>query len=105
MRSLLKARRDRTKFFPENLFADPAWDMLLELYAAQLCQHRLSVSSLCAGSGVPPTTALRWITTVEKNGLLTRSSDPLDGRRVFVQLSEKGADAMSSYFASNPVHE
>jgi DNA-binding MarR family transcriptional regulator len=102
VRLLLKARRNRAKFFPGDLFADPAWDMLLELYAAELGQHRLSVSNLCDGAGVPPTTALRWITTLEKHGMLTRSNDPYDGRRVFVRLSSKGVEAIAAYFAANP---
>jgi DNA-binding MarR family transcriptional regulator len=101
IRAILKARRDRAKFFPADLFADPAWDMLLELYAAQLGQRRISVSKLCLGSGVPPTTALRWINTLERKRLLTRSADALDGRRVFVQLSDEGITAMTAYFANN----
>lgn len=104
VRALLKSRRSRSNLFPADLFADPAWDILLELYAAELGQRRMAVTSLCRRSGVPSTTALRWINTLEKNGLLIRSNDPLDARRVFVRLSAKAADAMTAYFASNPVH-
>src|SRR3954451_9357535 len=57
VRSILKARRMRARFFEAELFADPAWDVLLELYAAQIGQYRISVSSLCIGAAVPPTTA------------------------------------------------
>ena len=101
IQGILQARRRRTHFFSADLFADPAWDMLLELYAADLGQRRMSVSSLCLGSGVPATTALRWINTLEKNGLLIRAADPLDGRRVFVRLSEIALTSMTSYFAVN----
>ena len=31
IRAVLRARRLRTRYFPEELFADPAWDMLLDL--------------------------------------------------------------------------
>ncbi|QIK78860.1 hypothetical protein G7077_08090 [Sphingomonas piscis] len=75
--------------------------MLLELYSAHLGQRRLSVSSLCGGSGVPPTTALRWITTLEKQRLIARRNDPMDGRRVFVELSFSGVEAMDAYFQAN----
>jgi DNA-binding MarR family transcriptional regulator len=97
---MIRERRQRNEFFPENLFADPAWDMLLELYQASLDQCRMSVTNLCEGAAVPPTTALRWIGTLEANGLATRRSDPLDGRRVFIALSETGMDAMDAYFCS-----
>src|SRR3546814_12784439 len=61
VRDLLRARRLRDDFLPADLFADPAWDMLLDLLAARLEHGRVSVSSLCIASAVPPTTALRWI--------------------------------------------
>lgn len=102
IRAVLKSRRNRERHFPADLFADPAWDMLLELYAAALGQRRMSVSSLCSGGAVPPTTALRWIGALEKHGLLRRSKDPFDGRRVFVALSEDALRAMRSYFGANP---
>jgi DNA-binding MarR family transcriptional regulator len=94
----LRARRARCQFFDAELFADPAWDMLLELFAAERGQHKISVSSLCVGSNVPATTALRWIQTLEKRHLLRRVGDPLDGRRFFVSLTEKGSRAMTAYF-------
>src|SRR5690606_9764038 len=70
VRDLLRARRLRDEFLPGDLFADPAWDMLLDLFAARLEQERVSVSSLCIASAVPPTTALRWIRTLTEKGLL-----------------------------------
>ena len=101
VRRAIDERRNRDKFFPKNLFADPAWDMLLELYAAELGQIRVATASLCAGAAVPPTTALRWISTLEREGLIDRRNDPLDGRRIFVALSAKGVSSMEAYFESN----
>src|SRR3990170_2463004 len=46
IREILRQRRNRDRFFDAELFADPAWDILLELYGAELGQHRLSVSSV-----------------------------------------------------------
>lgn len=97
--AILSARKSRGRFLPDDLFADPAWDLLLQLYAAELGQRRMSVSSLGDGAGVPATTALRWITALENWSLLTRSHDPLDRRRIFLSLSGKGSKAMRSYFA------
>lgn len=102
LRGLLRARVRRGIFFSPRLFADPAWDMLLELYTAQLEQKRVSVSSLGIASGVPPTTALRWIAELQKDGFITKSKDPLDARRTFVELSRVGSRAMRDYLASLP---
>ena len=102
VRAILRARRQRDRLFAGGLFADPAWDMLLELYAAELCGYRVSVSSLCMSAAVPTTTALRWTRCLEENGLVRRSPDPLDGRRVFISLSNEGLDAMNELMRQVP---
>ena len=103
LRQSLQARAQRGRFFNARLFYDPAWDMLLELYAASLAQRKLSVSRLAERTRVPLTTALRWITALEKEGAVERRPDPLDARRVFILLSEQGASAMDAYFDLIPV--
>lgn len=96
--ALLKARRARDKFFPAELFADPAWDMLLSLFEAEILQRRISVTALCGAAAVPPTTALRWIKTLNDAGLITRREDPHDARRFFIELSRTTSASMRSYF-------
>lgn len=98
VRSILKARRERADHFNGHLFADPAWDILLELFALELEQRRVSVSKLCLSAGVPSTTALRWIEKLHEEGLIARGEDPFDGRRIWVTLSPAGAKAMRAYF-------
>ena len=49
-------------------------------------------------AGVPLTTALRWIATLETEGLIDRQNDRFDRRRTFLELSEKGRTGMSAYF-------
>src|SRR3546814_9724336 len=93
---MLRQRRMREQYFPADLFADPAWDMLLDLYAARLERQPVSVSSLCIAAAVPATTALRWIKTMTDAGLFLREADPNDGRRIFIALAEGAFDAMRS---------
>lgn len=100
--AVLAARRDRDRFFDQDLFADPAWDMLLELYALELRQQRISVSKLCVAAAVPATTALRWLGKLEQDGLVRRDDDHFDGRRWWVGLTSKGSEAMRRYFESCP---
>lgn len=100
---LIKERKDRAKLLPEKLFADPDWDILLELFAAHLGQVRIAISCLCRDTMVPPSTVLRWISVLDKEGLKTRRNDPFDQRRVFIGLTENGVDCMQSYVESNAV--
>jgi DNA-binding MarR family transcriptional regulator len=101
--SVIRARRMRTFFLSSDLFAEPAWDMLLELFHAELSHRRVAVKHLSAAAAVPATTALRWLTTLVDEGLCSRRDDPLDGRRVYVELTPKGEQALRRYFAKlNP---
>lgn len=97
VRSIIRARALRRQFFDQNLFADPAWDILLELYALKCEGLRVSVSKLSITADVPCTTALRWIDKLEAEWLVVRQGDPLDGRRVWVELSDLGTRAMDTY--------
>ena len=98
VRRMLRQRRMREQYFPADLFADPAWDMLLDLYTARLERQPVSVSSLCIAAAVPATTALRWIKTMTDAGLFLREADPHDGRRIFIALAEGAGDALARYF-------
>ena len=100
VRAALRARRLRDGFFGEGLFEDPAWDMLLDLFAAEREGARVSVSSLCIAAAVAPTTALRWLNRLVGEGLLERHPDPQDKRRAFVALSARGSGAMRGYLAA-----
>lgn len=99
VRRVMRQRQLRARFFDSELFADPAWDMLLDLTAARAEHQRVSVTSLCIASGVPPTTALRWIGQMTDAGLLQRVEDETDRRRAFMTLTDKAADAMARFFA------
>lgn len=69
--SLLMARRGRESIFGRDLFSDPAWDILLELYAAQLGNREISPADIVTAIGTPPFTATRWISALENRGFLT----------------------------------
>jgi DNA-binding MarR family transcriptional regulator len=99
VRSVIRARRLRARYFREDLFADPAWDMLLDLLQAEIAQLRVPVSSLCIAASVPATTALRWLKAMVSQGIFIRHADPHDGRRVFVELAPEASQALRRYFA------
>ena len=100
IRAILQARLERNSCFPGELFSDPAWDMLLDLYAAELGQVRVSVTSLCIASNAPTSTALRWISALERQNLIERRPDPLDRRRFFMSLTRDAIERFGHYFSA-----
>lgn len=100
-RKIYATRRHRSNIFGDmELFGEPAWDILLDLYIAQVERKTVSVSSACIGSAAPPTTGLRWLGVLAEQDLILREHDPDDQRRVLVRLTEKGMAAMDEYFSS-----
>jgi hypothetical protein len=97
VRRMIRARRLRDGLFEGGLFEEPAWDMLLDLYAAHLEGGQVSVSSLCIAAAVAPTTALRWIGKMTEAGLFARQPDPVDRRRAFMVLTERALEGMRGY--------
>lgn len=98
IRDRIRKRRARSRFFPDDLFADPAWDIMLDLFAAHFEGRQVSVSSLCIAAAVPATTALRWIKSMTEDGWLVRVADAQDGRRIFVKLSDMALNKLEAYF-------
>jgi len=95
---LIKARRERTRFLPAEMFSEPAWDMLLELLAAELGRRRVSVSSLCTAAGIPARTGKRWLQYLEKHGLVVRQTAAHEADNEFVELSLSASNALRRYF-------
>lgn len=93
-------RRTRDRFFPEDLFAEPAWDILLLLYGVEQSQDRLSISAVCASVGAPATTVLRWIDKLEIAGLISRQKHPTDRRVSWLQLTQDCISRLDRFFDS-----
>jgi DNA-binding MarR family transcriptional regulator len=96
----LHHRRARDKLFPPSLFADPAWDILLDLYVAHAERRQISVTSACIASAVPQTTALRWVGRLEKERLVVRTADRSDRRRVWLTLAPTTETAISNWLSA-----
>lgn len=95
-RALLALQASRQKAIPGELFSDPAWDMLLDLFVAAGEQRSVCVSSLCLAAHIPVSTAHRWVQALARSGAITRREDPLDRRRIFVELPPAVMAAMES---------
>jgi len=90
MLSILMFRRGREEVFGKCLFSDPAWDILLELYAAHLGRRTLSTVDLAAEIGLPESTVTRWVDVLAENGIVDRPGTV----REAVSLTDHGAAGM-----------
>ena len=95
--ALYAERRLRARYFAHSLFAEPVWDMLLDLYIADCERRRITVKSVCIGADVPATTALRYLGWLHEQGLIERLSHPRDARSTYVRLSAQAITAMENY--------
>lgn len=95
---LRSVRALRARFLPAHLFADPSWDMLLDLYDAELAGLQVNVTSLSVSASLPLTTALRRLEVLEERGLVNRLEDPGDRRKTMVRLTGAGLGAMEAFF-------
>lgn len=81
-----------------SLLANPAWDMLIDLFLHVHSGRPVATSALCIGSGVPMSTALRLVRKLCESGVLARQPDPHDGRRKFITLPAKTLEGLNRYF-------
>ena len=104
-RTAYKARREREKTFGANLFADPAWDLLLYLFLAMSDERAVAVTEACYAAAVPISTALRCVGQLVDRKLILRVANPKDRRTAHLYLSDAGREKMMAFlrqFASHP---
>lgn len=86
--------RDRLLNIPD-LFGEPAWDILLDLFVAHLSGKQVSTSSACISSTAPATTGLRYLKALEDKKLIKRVRHQSDGRVVYVCLTDEAVTQMT----------
>ena len=91
----IAARRARDRAFQvSGVFADPAWDILLDLFVSHVRGKHSTVGDVCLASSVSASTVLRWILVLEREGIVARRHDSHDKRRILVSLSATGLTKM-----------
>jgi DNA-binding MarR family transcriptional regulator len=100
----LRARRVRDTMFAPGLFADPAWDILLDLYASEARGECVQISSLAFAARVPHSTAIRWARIMTAKGLILRDKNPRDARRIHVRLSPLAHQMLAEFFGKLCAH-
>lgn len=98
--AIYRDRQRRAEYLPSIPFAEPAWDLLLDLYYRTCRKERVSVSNACIASGVPSATALRWIDILVDSGLVVREADIADRRRVWLRPTEQCMAQLGGYLSN-----
>lgn len=96
---VIASRARRVSFLPAELFGEPAWDLMLQLYVAHLSDQLMSAGRLYRCSAVPASTAVRWLKMLLELGLAEKTEDKPDHRWELVKLTPSGLRAMDSYFS------
>ena len=99
-RTELAARKRRQDFFSPGLFGEPAWELLLALCSLEHERGAMRVTNLSQAAGIPATTALRWLSYLEAQKLVSRSGCADDHRVQLVELTEEGRRLLFDYFSA-----
>ncbi|HKX91181.1 MAG TPA: MarR family transcriptional regulator [Sphingomicrobium sp.] len=96
---LFNARKARSRFFHPGLFGEAAWDVLLVLYTSHQSGPRYSIGALATAADVPIATILRWLQTLEEQGLVRRTPHPNDRRSGLIHITPTGQELMEAYLS------
>lgn len=81
-----------------DLFGNPAWEMLVDLFIHHCKGKELSITSLCVAVSIPMSSGLRLVQKLCNAGILRRIADPIDGRRTIIKLEPVIAHRLRAYF-------
>ncbi len=99
IRSIIEMRRRRADHAELAQSVEPAWDIMLDIYACTLEEIELSVTAVGITAGIAPATAQRWIKRLAALGVMEMLADPRDRRRKMVRLSPSALAAMHHWHA------
>jgi DNA-binding MarR family transcriptional regulator len=96
-RKLIEDRCRRNYLFGEQLFGEPAWDMLLALYGRNDRQELSDMVWLADAAHIPQSTAVRWQWALIERGLVEFAPKRAFGVAAEVRLTEQGRQLMERY--------
>jgi DNA-binding transcriptional ArsR family regulator len=91
VRSVLIVRRGREAIFGQNLFSDPAWDVMLELYAARFAGGGRTASELARAIGGSRSVITRWIAALADAGLVETRGNGIEAEPTVVFTDDAAA--------------
>lgn len=94
---LIRARRERARYVPSELFGEPVWDIMLHLLHAEMTGRRVSGSCACLATGLSEELGRRWLNATIENGLVAVRKDPDDDQEQ-VELIREVSSSLRLYF-------
>lgn len=95
--AILQFRRLRSQMLPSELFAEPGWDLLLELFVADANGHRLTARDVSDRNNIPPGVISRWLIHLTQIGFVVGDGNgDLDDQ---LTLSGKALDVIEDAMA------
>lgn len=96
---LYAERRRRDALFPDGLFGEPAWDLMLALFTAREKGQSMILCKAYRAAGVTDTTGRRLLDRMEEEGLITRRRAPRSRKMRVVELTDAAASRLIDYLA------
>jgi len=97
-KSILRVRRAREQLFCRAMFGEPAFELLLCLYV-QSGQKGISLTSLTKPTGIPYSSAIRWIRYLADKGFVECAESKMDRRATTIQLTPSGRAVMDDFLS------
>lgn len=101
-RYVLRLRKAAKSYFGPPVLSEPAWNLMLALYSADLAHDEFRIGSIAELAGIPRSTTLRWLIKLQDGGFVALESDPRDKRAVGVRMTETGRQAMAKSLGAAP---
>ena len=73
--AILTFRRVRSEMMPPELFSEPGWDLLLELFVADANGHRVTARQVSERDNIPGTVLARWLMHLTQIGFIIGDGD------------------------------
>ena len=89
-------RLRRRELFPQPIFGEPPWEMLLALYLD--FPEGTTVATLASRIALPATTVRRWLGYLKDHHLVKTARSTHDRRSLCVLLTEGAREKLDSYF-------
>lgn len=105
-RSDLSARQRKRKiFFESEMFGEPAFEILIHAYIAEVERSSVSTTDLCSSASLPISIGVRYISILEQQGLLRRHPSMTDFRITNVSITRLGISKINEYYLSHLEHD
>jgi DNA-binding MarR family transcriptional regulator len=91
-------RRRRDALFPEGIFGEPAWDLLLALFTAREKGEPMILCEAYRAAHVSDTTGRRLLDQLEKEGLISRRRAPRSRKTRLVELTADAVERMTEFW-------